>query len=300
MRESSTFSTKSAFVALLGKPNVGKSSLLNALVGEKLAIVTPKPQTTRTRVTGVCTNNGTQLIFTDTPGVHRPKTKLGDKMLDTVRKTVVDMDIAVMVIEPTQSLNSSEQQLVKNLTNRRALAVINKLDTLKDRSELLPIMNMLKECSVFSEIVPLSAKTGEGVDNLMKLLVEMAPLGPYFFPEDTLTEQPEKVICAELVREKLLLCLSDEIPHGTAVVVERMNERTDKPIVDIDVTIYCERDSHKGIIIGRNGTMLKRIATMARLEMENFLQTKINLGCRVKVSHSWRNEERLVRKLVVD
>ena len=292
--------TRSSFVALLGRPNVGKSSLLNALVGEKLAIVTPKPQTTRTRITGICTLRNTQLIFTDTPGVHKPKTKLGDKMLGTVRQSVKDMDIAVLVIEPLERLNTAEQQLIADLRGKSAVAVINKIDTVQDKANILPVINMLNSCGVFSEIIPLSAKTGEGVDRLTDTLIAMSPQGPYFFPEDTLTEQPEKVICAELVREKLLICLDDEIPHGIAVIVERMKERDSKPIMDIDVTIYCERDSHKGIVIGKGGAMLKKVATMAREDMESFLQIKINLSCRVKVSHSWRNEEKLVRRLVAD
>ncbi len=339
--------TRSSFVALLGRPNVGKSSLLNALVGEKLAIVTPKPQTTRTRITGICTLRNTQLIFTDTPGVHKPKTKLGDKMLGTVRQSVKDMDIAVLVIEPLERLNTAEQQLIADLRGKSAVAVINKIDTVQDKANILPVINMLKieplerlntaeqqliadlrgksavavinkidtvqdkanilpvinmlnNCGVFSEIIPLSAKTDEGVDRLTDTLIAMSPQGPYFFPEDTLTEQPEKVICAELVREKLLICLDDEIPHGIAVIVERMKESDSKPIMDIDVTIYCERDSHKGIVIGKGGAMLKKVATMAREDMESFLQIKINLSCRVKVSHSWRNEEKLVRRLVAD
>ncbi len=288
---------KSAFIALVGKPNVGKSSLLNRLVGEKLAIVTDKPQTTRTRITGVLTVEETQLVFLDTPGMHKPKNALSKKMIESINETVSDVDLAVLVVEPTGNLTRAEEGLIEDFKNRRlnAIAVLNKIDLIQDKTQILEKMQLLNDKFHFDAIVPVSALTGEGIDELMKVFMDSAVQSPHYFPDDTLTEQPEKVICAELIREKILINMRDEIPHGVAVVIESMKERQDKPLMDMEAMIYCERKSHKGMIIGKGGAMLKNIATQARQEMEQFLDIKINLQCRVKVKEDWRNEENLIR-----
>ena len=290
---------KSAFIALVGKPNVGKSSLLNRLVGEKLAIVTDKPQTTRTRITGVLTVDETQLVFLDTPGMHKPKNALSKKMIESINETVSDVDMAVLVVEPTGQLTRAEEGLIEDFKARHlnAIAVLNKMDLIEDKSQILEKIQLLSEKYDFNAIVPVSALTGDGIDDLMKIFMESAELGPHYFPDDTLTEQPEKVICAEIIREKILLNMREEVPHGVAVVIESMKERADKPIMDMDAWIYCERKSHKGMIIGKGGSMLKKIASEAREEMEQFLDIKINLQCRVKVKEGWRDEENMIRSL---
>ncbi len=288
---------KSAFIALVGKPNVGKSSLLNRLIGEKVAIVTNKPQTTRTRITGVLTKGETQLVFLDTPGIHKPKTALSQHMLKEITDSVADVDLAVLVVEPTGALTKAEMELVEDFRRQRlpAVAVLNKIDLLQNKEEMIPKMQLLSEAYPFEAIVPISALNGDGVEELMKLFLDAAQPGLHFFPDDTLTDQPERVICAEIIREKVLLNMQEEVPHGIAVTIEEMKERENQELVDIRAVIYCERQSHKGMVIGKGGQMLKTIASQARQDMEAFLGIKVNLQCWVKVKEDWRNQERFIR-----
>lgn len=291
--------TKSAFVAIVGKPNVGKSSLLNLLVGEKIAIISDKPQTTRTRITGVLTEGEVQLVFIDTPGLHKPKNKLGDYMVKQVSDSVGDVDCAALVTDPLGEIVEAEQQLIENIRalHLPAILVINKIDTLSNKEEMVKKMVALSKMYDFTEVVPISVRERDGTDLLLKLMQDHAPEGPHFFPDDTLTDQPEKVIVAEIIREKLLRNMRDEIPHGTAVVIERMREREGKNMVDIDATILCEKASHKGMIIGKKGAMLKKIASQSRQEIEAFLDSPVNLQCWVKVREDWRNSESSIRDL---
>ena len=282
--------SRSAFVALVGKPNVGKSSLLNRLVGEKVAIVTQKPQTTRTRITGVLTKGETQLVFIDTPGLLKAKDALGRYMVKQVNDSVADVDLAVLVTEPGPELSKADGELIESFKRLRlpAIAVVNKIDTLEEKEKLLPKMAALGSAYDFRHIIPISALTGEGVDTLLEVLLDSAQEGVHFFPDDALTDQPERVLCAEMIREQILLHMREEIPHGVAVVVEEMKDRPlerckdNVPMVDISAMIYCERDGHKGMLIGKGGQMLKAIATAARQSMEDFLGVKVNLQCRVK------------------
>ena len=293
---------KSAFIAIVGRPNVGKSSLLNALLGEKVAIVSPRPQTTRTRITGILTEGATQLVFIDPPGLHRARNSLGEYMVRQGGSSVSDVDLAVLVTdasEPWERLSRAEQELIEQFKklDLPAVAGLNKIDLLKDKEQLIPMMAVLNEAYPFEQIVPLSAKTGDGVALLRELLDGAAVEGPHYFDDDTLTDQPERVIAAEILREKALCFLSEEIPHGIAVTIESMKEREtpNGTITDIEALIYCERKSHKGIIIGKGGAMLKKIATAAREELEAFLNCRVNLQCWVKVKEDWRNEERMLR-----
>ena len=291
--------TKSAFVAIIGKPNVGKSSLLNLLVGEKIAIISDKPQTTRTRITGVLTEGEVQLVFIDTPGLHKPKNKLGDYMVKQVTDSVGDVDCAIFVTDPLGEVTEAEQQLIENIRQLHlpAILVINKIDTLTNKEDMVKKMVAISEMYPFEQVVPISVREKDGTDLLLSLIQEQAQEGPHFFPNDTLTDQPEKVIAAEIIREKVLRNMRDEIPHGTAVVIERMRERPDKEIMDIDATILCEKSSHKGMIIGKQGSMLKKIASQSREELENFLEVRVNLQCWVKVREDWRNSEFSIRDL---
>lgn len=291
--------TKSAFVAIVGKPNVGKSSLLNLLVGEKIAIISDKPQTTRTRITGVLTEGEVQLVFIDTPGLHKPKNKLGDYMVKQVTDSVGDVDCAVFVTDPLGEITEAEERLIENLQQLRlpAILVINKIDILQNKEDMVKKMVALSEKYPFEQVVPISVREKDGTDLLLKLIQDQAQEGPHFFPSDTLTDQPEKVIAAEIIREKVLRNMRDEIPHGTAVVIERMRERAGKDILDIDATILCEKASHKGMIIGKQGSMLKKIASQSRAEIEAFLDTRVNLQCWVKVREDWRNSEFSIRDL---
>lgn len=291
--------TKSAFVAIVGKPNVGKSSLLNLLVGEKIAIISDKPQTTRTRITGVLTEGETQLVFIDTPGLHKPKNKLGDYMVKQVTDSVGDVDCAVFVTDPLGEVTEAEKQLIENIRQLHlpAILVINKIDTLQNKEDMVKKMVTISGMYDFEEVVPISVYQEDGAELLLKLIQDQAQEGPHFFPNDTLTDQPEKVIVAEIIREKVLRNMRDEIPHGTAVVIERMRERPGKDIMDIDATILCEKSSHKGMIIGKQGSMLKKIASQSRQEIESFLETRVNLQCWVKIREDWRNSEFSIRDL---
>ena len=291
--------TKSAFVAIVGKPNVGKSSLLNLLVGEKIAIISDKPQTTRTRITGVLTEGETQLVFIDTPGLHKPKNKLGDYMVKQVTDSVGDVDCAVFVTDPLGEVTEAEMQLIENVRQLHlpAILVINKIDTLQNKEDMVKKMVTISGMYDFEEVVPISVYQKDGTELLLKLIQDQAQEGPHFFPNDTLTDQPEKVIVAEIIREKVLRNMRDEIPHGTAVVIERMRERPGKDIMDIDATILCEKSSHKGMIIGKQGSMLKKIASQSRQEIESFLETRVNLQCWVKIREDWRNSEFSIRDL---
>lgn len=291
--------TKSAFVAIVGKPNVGKSSLLNLLVGEKIAIISDKPQTTRTRITGVLTEGETQLVFIDTPGLHKPKNKLGDYMVKQVTDSIGDVDCAVFVTDPLGEVTEAEMQLIENIRQLHlpAILVINKIDTLQNKEDMVKKMVTISGMYDFEEVVPISVYQKDGTELLLKLIQDQAQEGPHFFPNDTLTDQPEKVIVAEIIREKVLRNMRDEIPHGTAVVIERMRERPGKDIMDIDATILCEKSSHKGMIIGKQGSMLKKIASQSRQEIESFLETRVNLQCWVKIREDWRNSEFSIRDL---
>jgi len=290
---------RSAFVAIVGRPNVGKSSLLNRFVGEKVAIVSPKPQTTRTRITGVLTEGETQFVFIDTPGLHNPKTKLSEFMVKQIKDSVADVDVAVLVTEPLGKIHQTELDLLQRFRDLRlpAILAINKIDTVAKKDLMMEKIAAFSQLFDFEAVVPVSAMTGDGAEELLEEISEYAAEGPHYFPDDAMTDQPERVIVAEIIREKLLNNLSDEIPHGTAVTVEQMIEREDKNIIDIPAVIYCEKDSHKGIIIGKQGAMLKKVAPQARREIESFLDIKINLQCWVKVKEDWRNRIGVIRDL---
>ena len=293
---------KTAFIAIVGKPNVGKSSILNKILKQKIAIVSSKPQTTRTRIIGVLTENDTQLVFIDTPGLHNPRNSLDKYMLRSVNESVAGVDVCVLVVEANKDISQEELQLTEKFKSMDipAILAVNKIDTLKDKSVLAKQISDLSELYDFESIVPCSAQTGSGMDDLKSELNKLAYESDFMFDEDTLTDQPERVIAAEIIREKLLRLLDKEIPHGSAVFVERMKERTDSNIIDIDAVIYCERDSHKGIIIGKGGSMLKKIGTYARQDMEKFFDCKINLQIWVKVKEDWRNRENILRSLGYD
>lgn len=281
--------TKSAMITICGRPNVGKSTLTNALVGEKVAIVSPKPQTTRNRITAIVERGETQFVLLDTPGIHRPRTKLGDYMVNVVRESVADVDCVLMMVEPVASIGPQEEALIERLkeTGSPAILVINKIDTV-EKGHLLEVIALYSAAYDFDAVIPVSAKTGDGLNELLIEMEKYAEEGPHFFPDDMITDQPERQICAELVREKLLRCLDKEVPHGTAVEVTRFSERDDG-VVEIDVTVYCEKDSHKGIVIGKKGAMLKKIGELARTDMEAFLGTKVFLQTWVKVRENWRD-----------
>lgn len=295
---------KTAFIAIVGKANVGKSSILNRLLGTKIAIVSDKPQTTRTRIMGVLTtDDNVQLVFTDTPGFHRPRTKLGEKMIQAVSDSISGVDACLFVCEAEDGeLNEAETQLLGKIRAAKVpvLLAINKIDLLLDKSVLAARIAYLSGLADFKSVIPVSAKDSNGMDALLDELKACAYESAHFFPDDTLTDQPERVLAAEMIREKMLRLLKREIPHGTAVSIERMREREDAPILDIDAVIYCEKESHKGIIIGKGGGMLKKIATFARQDMERFFDCKVNLQCRVKVKPDWRNREGLIHNFGLD
>ena len=287
--------SKTAMITICGRPNVGKSTLTNALVGEKIAIVSNKPQTTRNRIYGVVNRGDTQYILLDTPGLHKARSRLGDYMVNVVKESVADVDAVMLLVEPIANIGRQEEELIARIkeTGVPAILVINKIDTV-EKTELLEVMALYSAAHDFDAIIPMSAKNGEGIDELLAELEKYAQEGPQLFPDDMICDQPEKQICAELVREKLLLCLDKEIPHGTAVEVTRFSER-ENGIIDLDVTIYCEKASHKGIIIGKQGAMLKKIGELARADIEAFMGTKVFLQTWVKVKENWRDSTAQLR-----
>ena len=287
--------TQTAMITIAGRPNVGKSTLTNALVGEKIAIVSNKPQTTRNRICGILTRGETQLIVMDTPGFHKPRTKLGDYMVNVVEESVADVDAAFLLVEPIANVGPKEEALIAQLKASKvpAVLVINKIDTV-EKEDLLAVIACYSQAHSFDAVIPISAKTGEGVEELLREAEKYAKPGPHLFPADSVTDQPERQIMAEIIREKLLWCLDREVPHGTAVEITRFSERDDG-IIDLDATIYCEKASHKGIIIGKHGDMLKKISTMARTDCERFMGTKIYLQTWVKVKENWRDSDFLIR-----
>lgn len=296
--------SKTAFIAIVGKANVGKSSILNKLIGSKIAIVSSKPQTTRTRIMGVLTTeDNIQLVFTDTPGFHKPKNKLGEKMVQAVSESISGVDSCLFVVDANdEKLNTAELELIKKFKSEKMTVVlaINKIDMLKDKTELMKKLAELSALYDFKAIVPVSAQSGDGLNALLDELKALSVESIHFFPDDTLTDQPEIVLVAEIIREKMLRLLDKEIPHGTAVAIERMRERDDGSIMDVEATIYCERESHKGIIIGKGGQMLKKISTYARQDIENFFDIKVNLRCWVKVKEDWRNREGIIHNFGLD
>lgn len=287
--------TKTAMITIAGRPNVGKSTLINYLVGEKIAIVSNKPQTTRNRISGIVTKGDSQYVFVDTPGYHRPRTKLGDYMVNVARSSIADVDLTILVVEPIPSVGPQEEALLEQIKNNKCPVVlaINKIDAV-EKDALLEVIAAYAQKASFDAIIPISAKTGDGVDALLKECDKYAIESPFLFPDDITTDQPERQVMAEIIREKLLWCLEREIPHGTAVEITKFSER-DNGIIDIDATIYCERAGHKGIIIGKNGAMLKKISTMAREDCERFMGTRVFLTTWVKHKENWRDSDFLVR-----
>lgn len=287
--------TKTAMITIAGRPNVGKSTLTNFLVGEKIAIVSNKPQTTRNRICGIVTKEDTQFVFVDTPGYHRSRTKLGDYMVNIARSSIADVDLTILVVEPIASIGPQEEGLLQKIKESKCPVVlaINKIDTV-EKDALLEVIDVYAKQAEFSAIIPICAKTGDGVDVLLEECKKYAVESPFLFPEDSSTDQPERQVMAEIIREKLLWCLDREIPHGTAVEITKFSER-DNGIIDLDATIYCEKVSHKGIIIGKRGDMLKKISSMARADCEKFMGTKVFLTTWVKVKENWRDSDFLIR-----
>ena len=287
--------TKSAMITIAGRPNVGKSTLTNYLVGEKIAIVSNKPQTTRNRICGIVTRGDTQFVFVDTPGYHKARTKLGDYMVNVARESIADVDATILVVEPIPSIGPQEEGLIEKIKGSRcpAILAINKIDTV-EKDKLLEVIAVYSQTGAFDAIIPISAKTGDGVEELLELCEKYAIESPFLFDEDLTTDQPERQVMAEIIREKILWNLDREIPHGTAVEITRFTER-DSGIIDIDATIYCEKASHKGIIIGKRGDMLKKISSQARHDCEKFMGTKVYLTTWVKVKENWRDSDFLVR-----
>ena len=287
--------TKTAMITIAGRPNVGKSTLTNHLVGEKIAIVSNKPQTTRNRICGIVTKGETQFVFVDTPGYHKPRTKLGDYMVGVARESIADVDLTVLVVEPIASVGPQEEGLIEQIKSRKcpAILAINKIDTI-EKDSLLEVIALYSVQGVFDAIIPISAKTGDGVDQLLAECEKYAIDSPFLFSEDITTDQPERQVMAEIIREKLLWCLDREVPHGTAVEITTFSER-DNGIIDLDATIYCEKASHKGIIIGKRGDMLKKISSMARADCEKFMGTRVFLTTWVKYKENWRDNDFLVR-----
>ena len=293
--------TKNAFIAITGRANAGKSSLTNLLVGEKISIVSEKPQTTRNRINGVLTKGDTQYVFMDTPGMHKPKTKLSEHMVKSIRQSVDDVDCAILMADVTKKISSIEQDLIRSFASHGTAVVLllNKVDLLKDKSEILKIIQQYSELYDFEEIIPISVKNRINTDQIMPVLERFAVEGEHFFPDDIATDRTERFMCSEIVREKILRVMQEEIPHGVAGDVEKFKSRMkgDTEIIDISVVIICEKESHKGMIIGKGGERLKQIGTMARGDMEDLLQAKVNLQCFVKVKEDWRNRERVISDL---
>lgn len=291
--------TKTAFIAIVGLPNAGKSTVLNRLLGAKVAIVSDKPQTTRTRITGVLTRGETQLVFTDTPGFHKPHNLLGEKMAGAVSESIGGVDACLLVVEPFEQVPPALKELTAKLKEQNVpvILALNKIDTVPKKEKLLEMIHKLSHLCALEAVVPVSALKGSQTDELLAELEKLAVESVHYFPEDTLTDQPERVMAGEILREKLLRILDKEVPHGIAVEIEKMRPRDETGITDIDAVIYCEKTSHKGIIIGKNGETLKRAATRAREEMENFFECRVNLRCRVKVKEDWRNRESAISSL---
>ncbi len=289
--------TKNAFVSIVGRPNVGKSSLLNKLIGEKIAAVSDKPQTTRTKITGVLTKDNVQYVFMDTPGFHKARNKLSEHMIKAVNESVSEIDLVMLVVDCTKKISEAEKELINSFKASRtpAILVINKIDLIENKNDLLLVIKNYSELYDFKAVIPVSALNEDGLDIILKELENNAEVGPHYFPDDMLTDQPEKVIAAEIIREKILNLMSEEIPHGVAVMIESMKEREDKDLLDIEAIIYCEKESHKGMIIGKKGSMLKNIGSQAREELESFFRISINLQCWVKVKESWRNREGIIK-----
>lgn len=294
--------TKTAFIAIVGCPNVGKSSILNRVLGTKIAIVSSKPQTTRTKIMGVLTEGETQLVFTDTPGYHKPHNKLGEKMNQAVGDSIGGVDACLFVVEAKGDIKKGEYELLEKFKKLKVpvILAINKIDTIKDKEELLARIVQLSELFDFEAVVPVCASNGEHIDELVDEMKRLAFESPHFFPDDTLTDQPERVLAAEIIREKILRLMDKEIPHGIAVSIEKMRERDYKDILDIEAIIYCERESHKGMVIGKKGAMLKKISTYARQDLEAFFGIKVNLQTWVKVKEDWRNREGLIHNFGLD
>lgn len=287
---------KSGFVTLVGRPNVGKSTLMNHLIGQKIAITSDKPQTTRNRIQTVYTDERGQIVFLDTPGIHKAKNKLGEYMVNVAEHTLKEVDVILWLVEPSTFIGAGERHIAEQLNKVKTpvILVINKIDTVKNQDDILTFINAYKDICPFAEIIPVSAMKKRNTDKLLELIYQYLPYGPMFYDEDTVTDQPMRQIAAELIREKALRLLNDEIPHGIAVTIEKMTERKNG-IIDIDATIVCERDSHKGIIIGKGGAMLKRIGSAARRELELELETKVNLQLWVKVRKEWRDSEMMMK-----
>ena len=292
--------TKNVFVTIIGRPNAGKSSLLNALIGEKIAAVSAKPQTTRTKITGVLTKDEIQYVFMDTPGMHKSKNKLSEHMINAVNESVSDAEIITLVVDCAKKPSEVEKVLTNNVKSSKSKVILalNKIDLLENKDELIKRIAEYSDIYDFDEVIPISALNGDGLDVLLKIYTDSAGEGPHYFPDDMLTDQPEKVVMAEIIREKALNNLNEEIPHGIAVTIESLKERDNRQgetILDIEAIIFCEKESHKGIVIGKKGSMLRKIGEQARIELEDFFQIKVNLQCWVKVKEGWRNREGLIR-----
>ena len=292
MANTDTKEFKSGFVTLIGRPNVGKSTLMNHPIGQKIAITSEKPQTTRNRIQTVYTDERGQIIFLDTPGIHKAKNKLGEYMVNVAENTLKEVDVILWLVEPTTFIGAGERHIAEQLSKIKTpvILVINKIDTVKSKEEILTFIAAYKDILNFAEIIPVSALKEMNIEDVKSSIFKYLPAGPQFYDEDTVTDQPMRQIAAELIREKALRMLDDEIPHGIAVVIDQMKERSNG-IIDVDATIVCERDSHKGIIIGKGGSMLKRIGTAARMEIENLMDTKVNLKLWVKVRREWRDSD---------
>lgn len=292
--------SKNIFITIAGRANAGKSSLLNALVGEKIAAVSSKPQTTRTKITGILTKDGIQYVFMDTPGMHKAKNKLSEHMIKAVNETVTGADMIVLMCDCTKPVSNNEKELIENfkISRARVILVLNKIDLLPNKDDIAVKLAEYSALYDFIDVVPVSVKENDGLDIIMDILSKNAEEGPHYFPDDKFTDQPERVLMAEMIREKALQNLNEEVPHGVAVTIESVGERDNRngeAILDIEATIYCERESHKGILIGKKGAMLRKIGGDARIELENFFQIKVNLQCWVKVKEGWRNREGMIK-----